>query len=435
MTRKSGISDTLQRAARRIRAAGPAATLSILLGGITLLFVGCLSLTESSLWRHTPEEKPIEPVAVDRLIRVRLFGRKPHPTETMSVTAPFTVVETASGKTFADSQPPVSRATVRAASGAGIELGEKLIPSDDITITPSRDAAIVLNDKTYRGTLRIQRVSGGLTFTNHVDLESYLRGVLRGELPRYFHMESFKAQCVAARTYALYSKRFKPAGATFDVYDDEGSQVYNGVSMEDAATNRAVEETHGEVAFCTFNGKEDIFCTYYSSCCGGVSQHVNNVKPRDPAVPPLAGGVACNDCFVAPRYRWGPVTISRTDLTNKIVARYPSIKRLGTITDVKSHKQTPAGRHISIDLVGSGGDQETLMAEDFRLCMGGRLVKSTHFKIEKTADGFKFSEGRGFGHGMGLCQYGMETKARKGMSYREILATYYPQSTIKRLYE
>lgn len=120
-----------------------------------------------------------------------------------------------------------------------------------------------------------------------MDIESYLRGVLRGELPRYFHIESFKAQCVAARTYALYTKRFKPAGPTFDVYDDEGSQVYSGVSVEDATSSRAVDETRGEVCSYDNNGKQDIFCTYYSSCCGGLSQHVNNVKPRDPNVPPL----------------------------------------------------------------------------------------------------------------------------------------------------
>lgn len=420
---------------RRVRSAGPAATLSIILSAFTIFFVGCLSLTESSLWHHTPEEKPIEKVTVDRLIRVRLFGRKPHPTETMSVTAPFTIIETSTGKAFADSQPPINRAVIRAATGAGVELGDKLIPSDDITVTPARDAAIVLGGKTYRGTVRIQRVPGGLTFTNHVDIESYLRGVLRGELPRYFHFESFKAQCVAARTYALYSKRFKPAGSTFDVYDDEGSQVYKGVEMEDSTTNRAVEETHGEVCMYDDAGKQDIFCTYYSSCCGGISQNVNNVKPRDPAVPPLAGGVVCNDCFVAPRYRWGPVAVSRSELTSKIVARYPSLKRLGMITEVKPHKQLPDGRFVTIDLIGSGGDSETLIAEDFRLCLGGRLLKSTRFKIEKTADGFKFTDGRGFGHGMGLCQYGMDTKAKRGMGYRQILATYYPHSTIKRLYE
>ncbi|MBE7506180.1 MAG: SpoIID/LytB domain-containing protein [Planctomycetia bacterium] len=419
-----------------IKGAGPAATLGIFLASFTLLFVGCLSLTESPFW-HSParEEKPIEPVVMDRLIRVRLFGRKPHPSKKMSVTAPFTVIETSTGNPVAEAMQPINGATIRPAAGTGLELGDRRFASDDILITPSRDAALVIDDKTYRGALRVQRSGAGLTFTNHVDIESYLRGVLRGELPRYFHIESFKAQCVAARTYALYTKRFKPAGSTFDVYDDEGSQVYSGVSVEDATSARAVDETRGEVCSYDNAGKQDIFCTYYSSCCGGLSQHVNNVKPRDPNVPPLAGGVVCRDCFVAPRYRWDPVTISRAELTRKIVARYPTLKRLGMIVDVKSHKMNDAGRHITIDLVGSGGDQETLIAEDFRLSIGGRLLKSTNFKIEKTKDGFRFTDGKGFGHGMGLCQYGMETKARQGMGYRQILATYYPHSTIQKIYD
>lgn len=418
-----------------MRRAGPACTLSLILGAFTLLFVGCLGLSESSIWRREPEEKPVEPVVIDRQIRVRLLGRRPRPSELLSVTAPFTITETRTGTQFGDTQSPLSGVTVRPASSAGIQLGEKLIPSDDILLTPSRDAALVLADKTYRGAMRIQRQSDGVVFTNHLDIESYLRGVLRGELPRYFHFESFKAQCVAARTYALYSKREKPAGTTFDVYDDEGSQVYNGVTMEDPVSDRAVQETRGEVAVYHDGKSEDIFCTYYSSCCGGLSQHVNNVKPNDPPVAPLVGGIACNDCYVAPRYRWGPETLSRTEVTKRLTARYPTIRKIGTVTELKPRKRTTDGRVISMEIVGSGGQREVLVGEDFRLSIGSRVLKSTNFQIETTKDGFVFKEGKGFGHGMGLCQYGMETKARRGMNYRDILAAYYPGSTVKKLYE
>lgn len=419
----------------RVRRAGPVCTLTLVLGAVTLFFVGCLSFSEHGFWKKEEAEKPIEPVAVDRLIRVRLMGRRPRPSEELSVTAPYALTDTQSGAQFGEKQPPVSLATVRPAGEAGIEIGEKLIPSGDITLTPSRDAAIVLGDRTYRGTLRIQREADGLVFTNHLDIEAYLKGVLRGELPRYFHIESFKAQCVAARTYALYSKRNKPAGKTFDVYDDEGSQVYKGVAMEDATAVEAVDATHGEVCVYDDGEKEDIFCTYYSSCCGGLSQHVNNVKPNDPPAPPLAGGVACEDCYVAPRYRWEPVKISKAEVTKKLVARYPSIRKIGTVTGLRPRKRTEDGRIISMEIVGSGGQKEVLIGEDFRLSMGGRLLKSTNFAIETTKDAFIFKDGKGFGHGMGLCQYGMETKARRGMDYRRILATYYPGSTVKRIYE
>lgn len=406
-----------------------------MLGAFTLIFVGCLSFTEQGFWRREPDEKPTQEVAVDRLIRVRLLGRKPRPSEQLSVTSPFTLTDTKAGTQFGDRQPALSGATVRPASSAGIQIGERMIPTDDITLTPSRDASIVLNGKTYRGILRIQRQGDGLVFTNHLDIESYLRGVLRGELPRYFHEESFKAQCVAARTYAIYSKRNKPAGDGFDVYDDEGSQVYNGVAMEDSVSVAAVEATRGEVCVYNDSQKEDIFCTYYSSCCGGRSQHVNNVKPRDPPVPPLVGGVDCQDCQVAPRYRWDPVKITKAEVTRKLAARYPTLRKIGMVTDLKPRKRTEDGRIISMDIIGSGGQRDVLIGEDFRLSMGGRLLKSTNFTIETAKDAFIFKDGKGFGHGMGLCQYGMETKARRGMNYRQILTAYYPHSSVRRLYE
>jgi stage II sporulation protein D len=225
-----------------------------------------------------------------------------------------------------------------------------------------------------------------------------------------------------------------PATRTFDVTDDESSQVYDGVQAEESGAVAAVEATGGEVCVWGGGGTEAMFCTYYSSCCGGLSQHVNNVKPRDPDVPPLAGGVACDDCRSARHYRWGPVTISKAEATKRLLARYPTLSKLGLITDVRPKELTKDGRIIRIELIGSGGQKETLMGEDFRLSLGGRIVKSTKCTIVAQGGNFIFKDGRGFGHGMGLCQYGMETKARRGMDHRQILTTYYPGATLKKIY-
>jgi len=406
--------------------------LTSVLGAAALLFVGCLSLTDSGLWRPHREEGPLKEVAVDRLIRVRLLGRNPRPAEQMAVIAPFDVSETSTGKKFGGRQGPMQAATVRPALENGIQLGERFIPSGDITITPARDAAIVLKERTYRGSLRIQRQGVGLAFTNHLDIEAYLRGVLRGELPRYFHPESFKAQCVAARTYALYTKAHSPEGRSFDVFDHEGSQVYIGVAAEDRVADGAVEATAGEV--CAWGPDHDIFCTFYSSCCGGRSQHVNNVKTSYAAVPPLAGGVDCPDCYMAPHFKWGPIKLSKAELTKRLIARYPSLSRLGTIAAIRPKKTTSDGRVVSIELAGSGGGSETLVGEDFRLSIGARELKSTIFKIDDKKDEVVFRDGRGFGHGMGLCQYGMDTKARRGMDYKLILSAYYPGCQVIKLY-
>ncbi len=396
-----------------------------------LSFVGCLQLSE---WRqHDAAQPPVEPMP-DRLVRVRLGGQTPRPSARVEISASCTIEDFPTGRALAEKSGRLGPVVVRAAPGRGILIGDQRCDSDDLLITPARDAAVIIEKDTYRGALRIVRSGEGVFLDNHVDVESYLRGVLRGELPRFFHPESFKAQAVAARTYVLYQKMNAPAARAFDVFDHEGSQMYIGVRGEDAIAVQAVEQTAGEVCVWRDAAGERMFCTYYSSTCGGCSQHVNNLKPNAAPLPPLAGGVVCNDCNLAKFYRWDPVEITAAELTKRLAARYPTLSRLGTITNVQPKARTPDGRIIRVLLIGANGANETLMGEDFRLCVGGRVLKSTNFEIEARGDRFIFSNGKGFGHGVGLCQYGMDSKARRGQTYRQILATYYPGSAIKKIY-
>ncbi len=406
--------------------------LIVAVGCITLLFMGCLHLAGTGRVRSRPA-LPSE-IAVDRLMRVRLGGRRPLDNVSLEVNSSFSVSDGATGAVIRDGVERLRRGTVGLAGGGGIMLGGRRYDSGDILIVPERDASVVFKGQTYRGCLRIRRVEGGLVFYNHVDVESYLRGVLRGELFSYFHPESFKAQAVAARTYALYQKRIAAVGRRFDVFDDESSQVYVGVQGEDRVAVRAVEATRGEVCVWNDGSGDRLFCTYYSSACGGRTQHVNNVKPKDPRVPPLAGGVECKDCYLARFYRWGPVRLSKEEVTKRLVARYAALSRLGRIVKLEPMERTVDGRIIRIAVVGARGGREILVGEDFRLSVGGRTLKSTCFEIETQADCFIFKDGKGYGHGVGLCQNGMETKARRGIGYREILTTYYPGAGIAKIY-
>jgi len=416
------------------RHAGPIPKLVLGLGVMVLLLIGCLELTETGRWRPITGERPLKPAMVDRTIRVRLGGKGPRTSARLSVTTSFNLAEASTGKIRAAGHAAVRDATIRPAPGRGIQLGREIIPCDDIILTPQRDAAVVLDDQTYRGELRIQRSGDELVLVNNIDVEAYIRGVLRGELPRYFHPESFKAQAVAARTYALWEKQKGSAARLYEMLDNEGSQMYIGVRGEDSVAVQAVEQTRGQVCMWDDHGVDRIFCTYYSSACGGLSQGVNNVKPNDPDVPPLRGNVVCKDCYLAPHYRWGPVKLSKTDVTKRIVAHYPALERLGTITDLKAKAITTDGRIIRIELLGGNGQTDTLMGEDFRLAVGGRVLKSTNFELESKGSDFIFKNGKGFGHGIGLCQWGMETKARQGWDYQRILSTYYPGSKIKTIY-
>ena len=144
--------------------------------------------------------------------------------------------------------------------------------------------------------------------------------------------------------------------------------------------------------------------------------------------------MACHDCYLSNHYEWPPVRISKAELTKRIVKRYPSVASIGQITSLRLKEIEPGGRVVRIQMNGSAGTNETLVGEDFRLCVGGHTLKSTHFTLTDEGAAFVFSEGRGFGHGVGLCQYGMETKASRGQDYRKILKTYYPGAEIRKLY-
>lgn len=417
---------------RWVRRIGPAWSLLLALLSLSLLLLGCYTLTERRLRPEPPDEGQPPAISIDRMVRVRLLGRKPRGTFRLEVTSPFEVSLGGMDRTIRQI-PRLPAVIARPAKHGGIELGEHHFPYDRLFIIPKRDASIAVGGKTYRGLLRIDRAETGLFVTNHVDVESYLGGVLCGELPKDFHDEAFMAQCVAARTYVFYQMQIRSADS-FDVYDNEASQMYIGVLGEKSRAVRAVEKTRGQI--CTWNdrGQDKLFCTYYSSTCGGRSQHVNYFKPSDPDVPPLRGDVICKDCYLAKFYRWKPVKFSMEEVTRRIVANYPSVVRLGTIIGLRPKELTRDGRIIRIQLDGSTGQNETLVGEDFRLSIGGRTLKSTNFVIETGPDHFIFKDGRGYGHGVGLCQHGMETKARRGMNYKDILASYYPTSKVTTIY-
>ena len=125
-----------------------------------LLFVGCLHLTEGT--RVQEDAVPLAQLGVDRLTRVRLGGRGPRDRASLSVLGPFTLSDVATGQVLSESGSGCSGIVVRAASGGGVYVGDMSFGSSDVLLTPKRDASIVLDDRTYRGRLRIQRAAEGV---------------------------------------------------------------------------------------------------------------------------------------------------------------------------------------------------------------------------------------------------------------------------------
>jgi stage II sporulation protein D len=162
---------------------------------------------------------------------------------------------------------------------------------------------------------------------------------------------------------------------------------------------------------------------------------VANCK-AEPAIPPLRGGVQCNYCRIArgEAYRWKPVRLHLRDVTAKLVSRYPGLSELGAIRRVEVAARSPAGRPTRIRLIGSTGRIHEMVAENFRLSVGSRLMRSTDCRLKTEGDHLVLSDGRGFGHGMGLCQWGMQGQALAGKKAGEILKHYYPGMHLTRAY-
>lgn len=400
---------------------------------VTLLVGGCLIRgTDNIRPTPAPPKPPARPI-VDRSVRVRLTGAQPVGTLQLSVTSPFAIRDAGGERLLYESQQPLQDARVQPASSS-LDFGPTRIDADDVVVIPSREPALVVNGRTYRGSLRVRRVADGLTATNVLDIEDYLRGVLRGELPAGFHPQAQHALAVAARTYVIYERLTAPPDRDFDVLADERSQMYIGVKGEDSTAIEAVENTKGEICLVRDGGKDRVFSTYYSSCCGGVTQPVTDFRPSDPDVETLSGNVVCNDCYLAPSFKWGPLRIAKAEITQRVVARYPRLSRLGPITQVVAERVTEHGRITRVKLVGTNGASETLVGEDFRLCVGGHVLRSTRTRIVDDGAFVRFVDGRGFGHGVGLCQYGAERQARLGRDYHDILRFYYPGVVFRTIY-
>ena len=303
----------------------------------------------------------------------------------------------------------------------GIAFGDSTLKIYGVRIETKKQGAIYLDNRRFRGKINLIRKSDQtLLVVNEIDVEDYLYGVLRGEVPHRWPLEALKAQAVCARTFALYQdsvKSHKDYSLTSDVY----SQVYGGKSIERFWTNRAVDRTLGEVL--TYRG--EIFPAYYHSTCGGHTEDAVCVWNVD--LEPLKG-VEDPFCARSPFSRWKRA-INLSEIQIKLSrAGY----KIGRISSLVLGKKNDSGRVRKIKVTGRK-DEVSIPATKFRHLIGVNLIKSTNFDLKITGEKAVFS-GSGWGHGVGLCQWGAYFMAKKGYKYKEILEHYYPNAEIKNIY-
>jgi stage II sporulation protein D len=315
------------------------------------------------------------------------------------------------------------RATFQPSAVAGrlrlLETGEVL---EHALVLPADDAALVDVDTTpYRGFVEVLPAEEGrLTVVNVVPIEDYLRGVVPNELaPEAFpQIEALKAQAVAARSYVLahlgdYSSR------GYDVCATAACQVYRGSASEHPLTDRAVAETRGTVA--SWRGRP--IHAFYTSTCGGHTEEGTSVLEYGA---PYLRGVACPTesaigTPVEPKGQW-QVRLRPGDVA-RAVARYGSV---GRVLDLVPTRVGVSGRVVELRVAGTEGALD-LRGQRVQLGLG---LRESLFVLQRETSGsgeierFVFT-GKGWGHGVGLCQIGASGMARAGASFEEILKHYY----------
>ena len=376
--------------------------------GLFALFLWTQNLWATSKFSNLPD---------NNIVRVAVLSAVPQ--GEVSIRGIYQLVEPVSGKILMEGRR--LRATWIKAGTDGIVLEGQSLHLRRVRFLTSMDVSITIknNERRYRGAIDIiQDPKGTLTIVNRVDLEDYIKGVLYHEISHRWPMEVLKAQAVASRSYAMYQMKAN-AQRDFDVTSDIYSQVYGGKTGERYRTNLAVEYTHREIL--VYQGK--ILPAYFHATCGGYTEDVQELW-KNVNMAPLRGE-RCGFCLVSPHYWWQKNYRSK-DIQDKLnAAGY----KIGLIKDISVVDRDRSGRIRLVQLTGRDGEKITLPGKDFRQIIGPNDIRSNNYRIEMK--GYYFDlVGKGWGHGVGLCQWGAYGMALQRYTCREILSQYYPGAQI-----
>jgi stage II sporulation protein D len=315
-------------------------------------------------------------------------------------------------------------------------------------------ALVTWNGKRYRGELALYATDSGVLAVNRLPVEDYLRGVVPLEIgPRVASEHAaIEAQAVAARSYTYVriggiGPDAMPSERAYDMVSTVEDQVYGGADAEKPLTDDAVRATAGEVI--TYAGR--VVNAPYHSTCGGSTAEVDEVWWRQPGEPYLrrvSDRIPGTDdryyCDPSPRFHWtrsydGAQLAAVLERYLRQYAAVPAGTEIGEVRFVATTGTTPSGRAAGVRFETDRGSY-TVRGNDARFVLrssGGEILNSTYFTLQPTVgrDG-RVSQltisGSGYGHGIGMCQWGAIGRARAGQDYRTILQTYYPGTSLAR---
>lgn len=306
------------------------------------------------------------------------------------------------------------------AEGAAIKV---LILDDVFQAIPKRDETLdrigklqgdlLVSGSHYVGDIEVWKGKEGMYLINELPLEEYIKSVVSAEIGPNWDMEALKAQAVISRTYAIYQKGMNN-NPNYDLTSSVLHQVYKGSNV-DARISYAVMTTGGEVL--TYNDR--LIEALYHSTCGGRTEDVEEVFGKNY---PYLKSVS-SACDLSPYSVW----------ERKIPAEeIEKALNLSGIKEISIRSFTATKRVKTVEILHRDGPL-TVKATDLRKLLGWSRLPSTNFEMHRDNGTYVF-EGKGYGHGVGLCQWSALQMARDGKSYREILDFFYP-GTVLRIHE
>lgn len=410
---------------------------------ISSLLVAVFALACASMLPE-PGTAPATAVTNDRVVRIALAAGAA--TGKMGVTGAWRSYEAGGKRPIAGGSGAESWSVSRNGGRVRMDRGGAATTHEGpVVIRPTANASFVTwNGKRYRGELLISATDSGLLVVNRVALESYLRGVVPLEIGNRTAAEhaAVEAQAVAARSYSYL--HFTPTRA-YDMMSTVQDQVYGGVDAEKPVSDAAVAATDAMVVM--FAGQ--VINTPYHSTCGGSTAAVHEVwykEPDQPYLRPVSDRIPGTNsfyCDVSPKFRWTSAftNASLRSVLEKYLSLYTNAPKgsLGRVTGVYEEGRTESDRVRALRIVTDRGSY-TLRGNDIRFVLrspDGAILNSTYFTAEASIASGEVSgltlRGGGYGHGIGMCQWGAIGRARAGQDYRTILSTYYPGTTIGKM--
>ena len=284
----------------------------------------------------------------------------------------------------------------------------------------ARRGPLRVGTRDYIGALEIWRQGDALLLVDEVPMEEYIAGTVRGEASERWPMEALRALAVVARTYAVFQQG-RAAGKPYHVVAGTQDQNFSGWVTEGSPARDAALGTAGQVL--TWQGR--VFPAFHHSDSGGFTEPAQNVFSGD-GVPPLEG-VRDEFSMESPNYTW-TVTVPLAVIGERL--RKGGVD-VGQVTGLTVLERSPSFRVARL-LVESSRGTASLRGADFRRLIGYDALKSTLF-VPVPQDGVVRFEGRGWGHGVGLSQYGAKGMADRGYAYPQILEHYFPGTVLATL--